>query len=499
MSTVIDDPRAEQRQLGIARPLIDGAWLEQTSLGEVDHTDPATGRVNGTIAMCGPEEVEAAVAAAKRAYPAWRALSADKRRRILQRIEELVEADLPELGRRATAELGHPLSTSTSLSYMCAAWFGYYAGWSDKIEGATIPLTPAFNAGFDYTLAEPYGVVGIILTWNGPMVSVGMKVAPALAAGNCVVLKTPDLAPYTVARFAELALEAGVPPGVLHVLPGGAEAGEALVRHPDVGKITFTGGIATAKKILDAARRTVKPVVLELGGKSANLVFPDADLDAAAALSVHSCFTMAGQGCVLATRMLVHRSVYDEVVTATEKAISGLRLGDPFASDTTLGPVVNEAAYARVLAAMRRAQTDTAARLISGGHAAPPDKLAPDIAGGYYLEPTLLADVDPYSPIAQEEVFGPVLTVTSFDTEEQAVDIANSTPYGLGAFVQTRDIARVHRIAPLLQAGTISVNGASGLPPGAPFGGYNQSGYGREGGREGLFEFLRTKNVFIRI
>ena len=499
MSTVIDDPRDKQRQLGIARPLIDGAWLDQTSLGEVHHIDPATGRVNGTIALCGPEEVEAAVAAAKRAYPAWRALSADKRRRILQRIEELVEADLPELGRRATAELGHPLSTATSLSYMCAAWFGYYAGWSDKIEGATIPLTPAFNAGFDYTLAEPYGVVGIILTWNGPMVSVGMKVAPALAAGNCVVLKTPDIAPYTVARFAELALEAGVPPGVLHVLPGGAEAGEALVRHPDVGKISFTGGIATAKKILDAARHTVKPVVLELGGKSANLVFPDADLDAAAALSVRSCFTMAGQGCVLATRMLVHQSVYDQVVTAAAKAISGLRLGDPFASDTTLGPVVNEAAYARVLTAIQRAESGTQARLITGGRAAPSDELAPDIAGGYYIEPTLLVDVDPDSPVAQEEVFGPVLTVTAFDTEEQAVDLANATPYGLGAFVQTRDIARVHRIAPLLQAGTISVNGTSGLPPGAPFGGYNQSGYGREGGREGLFEFLRTKNVFIRI
>jgi aldehyde dehydrogenase (NAD+) len=495
----IADQRTKQRQLGIARPLIDGAWLDQTSLGEVDHTDPATGRVNGTIAMCGPEEVEAAVAAAKRAYPAWRAMSADKRRRILQRIEELVEADLPELGRRTTAELGHPLSTSTALSYMCATWFGYYAGWSDKIEGATIAPTPAFNAGFDYTLAEPYGVVGIILTWNGPMVSVGMKVAPALAAGNCVVLKTPDLAPYTVARFAELALEAGVPPGVLHVLPGGAEAGEALVRHPDVGKISFTGGIATAKKILDTAKHTVKPVVLELGGKSANLVFPDADLDAAAALSVHSCFTMAGQGCVLATRMLVHRSVYDEVITATVKAMSALRLGDPFASETTLGPVVNATAFARVRTAIQRAQTDSAARLVSGGRAAPSDQLGPDIVGGYYIEPTLLVDVDPHSPVAQEEVFGPVLTITSFDTEEQAIDIANATPYGLGAFVQTRDVARVHRIAPLLQAGTISVNGTSGLPPGAPFGGYNQSGYGREGGREGLFEFLRTKNVFIRI
>jgi aldehyde dehydrogenase (NAD+) len=326
-----------------------------------------------------------------------------------------------------------------------------------------------------------------------------MKVAPALAAGNCVVLKTPDLAPYTVARFAEVALEAGLPPGVLHVLPGGAAAGEALVRHPDVGKISFTGGVATAKNILDAARHTVKPVVLELGGKSANLVFPDADLDAAAALSVQSCFTMAGQGCVLATRMLVHRAVYDEVVTATAEAISRLRLGDPFASETTLGPVVNEAAFGRVLAAVQRAHTETDAHLMTGGHAAPSDELVPAIAGGYFIEPTLLADVDPRSVIAQEEVFGPVLTITSFDTEEQAIDIANATPYGLGAFVQTRDIPRVHRIAPLLQAGTVSVNGTSGLPPGAPFGGYNQSGYGREGGREGLSEFLRTKNVFIRI
>jgi aldehyde dehydrogenase (NAD+) len=179
--------------------------------------------------------------------------------------------------------------------------------------------------------------------------------------------------------------------------------------------------------------------------------------------------------------------------------MSALRLGDPFASETTLGPVVNATAFARVRTAIQRAQTDSAARLVSGGRAAPSDQLGPDIVGGYYIEPTLLVDVDPHSPVAQEEVFGPVLTITSFDTEEQAIDIANATPYGLGAFVQTRDVARVHRIAPLLQAGPISVNGTSGLPPGAPFGGYNQSGYGREGGREGLFEFLRTKNVFIRI
>jgi len=499
MTTAAKSSTANARELGVARPLIDGNWLDRTSLATLEHIDPATGRVNGTVAMCGAGEVDAAVAAAAAAYPAWRAVSPDKRRRILQRIEELVEANLPELGRLTTAELGHPIATSTALSYVCAAWFGYYAGWADKVEGASIPLTPAFNAGFDYTTAEPYGVVGIILTWNGPMVSVGMKVAPALAAGNCVVLKTPELAPYTVARFAELALEAGLPPGVLQVLPGGPEAGDRLVRHPDVGKVSFTGGIPTARKILDAARHTLKPVVLELGGKSANLVFPDADLEATVAMSIQSCFTMAGQGCVLATRMLVHRDVYDEVVAATATAMSALRVGDPFAPETTLGPVVNKTAYDRILDAVAQAPSGNSARIVVGGHAVDPSSLAPHLAGGYFIEPTLLADVDPYSDVAQHEVFGPVLSITPFDSEEEAIELANATAYGLGAFVQTRDVSRVHRIAPLLQAGTVSFNGTSGLPPGAPFGGYKHSGYGREGGREGLYEFLQTKNVFVRL
>ena len=214
----------------------------------------------------------------------------------MQKVEDLVEANLPELARITALELGHPMLTSFALSYLCANWFGYYAGLADKIEGRVVPMTPAHNAGFDYTLSEPYGVVGIILTWNGPMVSVGMKVAPALAAGNCVVVKTPELAPYTVARFVELALEAGLPPGVLHVLPGGPEAGDRLVRHPDVGKVSFTGGVPTAQKIIEASKETIKPLCLELGGKSANLVFPDADLPAAVSLSVQSCFTIARPG-----------------------------------------------------------------------------------------------------------------------------------------------------------------------------------------------------------
>jgi acyl-CoA reductase-like NAD-dependent aldehyde dehydrogenase len=484
------------RDLGVTGPLIDGTWLARTSLGTVDHTDPATARVNGSVLLSGAPEVDTAVAAAKAAYPQWRATSPDKRRRILQRVEELMEARAPELGRLTTLEIGAPALMAAALAHLCAGWFGYYAGWADKIEGATVPLSPALNPGLDYTLPEPYGVVGLILTWNGPITSVGMKVAPALAAGNCAVVKTSELAPHTVARFAEIALEAGLPPGVLHVLPGGAEAGDRLVRHPDVGKISFTGGIPTAKRILDAARHTLKPVLLELGGKSANVVFPDADLDEAVALTVRSCSTLAGQGCNLSTRMLVHREVYDEVVESVRQRVAGLRPGDPFEPATTIGPVIDQAARDRVLGVVDRARKD--ARVVIGGHAVERSALAPGVRDGYFVEPTVLADVDPHSDAAQQEIFGPVLTITPFGTEEEAVDLANATPYGLGTYLQTRDVSRAHRIAPLLQSGSVHVNGVSGQPPGAPFGGYKHSGNGREGGKEGLFEFLQIKNVYVR-
>ncbi|GAB2844544.1 aldehyde dehydrogenase family protein [Actinocorallia aurea] len=489
-------PQAASRELGSIGPLIDGAWLDRTSRGSTDHVDPATGRVNGTVLLSGPEEVDNAVAAAKAAHPEWRAMSPHKRRRILQRIEELMEARVPELARLTTLEIGAPALISGALAHLCSGWFGYYAGWADKIEGATIPLSPLLNTGIDYTLPEPYGVVGIILTWNGPITSIGMKVAPALAAGNCVVIKAPELAPYTVARFAEIALEAGLPPGVLHVLPGGPEAGDRLVRHPDVGKISFTGGIPTAKKILDAARDTLKPVLLELGGKSANVVFPDADLDEAVALTVRSCYNITGQGCNLTTRLLVHRDVHDEVVEAVRTRVAALTVGDPFDPATAVGPVIDQAARERILGMVERAGKE--ARVVIGGRAVERSALAAEIRDGFYLEPTVLADVDPASEIARQEVFGPVLSILPFGSEDEAVELANATPYGLGTYLQTRDVARVHRLAPRFQSGSVHVNGVSGQPPGAPFGGYKQSGAGREGGREGLFEFLQVKNVFIR-
>ncbi|MFF0085862.1 aldehyde dehydrogenase family protein [Streptomyces canus] len=495
MTTTTSRP-SSTGELGVTGPLVDGTWLDKTSVGAVDHANPATGRANGSVLLSGAQEVDDAVAAAKAAHPEWRALSPDKRRRILQRVEELMLSRVPELGRLTTLELGAPIMMSSALAHLTAGWFGYYAGWADKIEGATIPPSPVMVQGLDYTVPEPYGVVGIILTWNGPIMSVGMKIAPALAAGNCVVVKSPDLAPFTVARFAEIALEAGLPPGVLHILPGGPEAGERLVRHRDVAMISFTGGIPTAKKILDTARHTLKPVLLELGGKTASVVFPDADLDEAVTGTVRSCFNLSGQGCNLSTRLLAHRDVYEQVVRSAAAAAASLSVGDPFLPGTALGPVIGAAARDRILKVIEQA-ADTS-RLVVGGHAVDRTTLTPEVRDGYFVEPTVLADVDPNSEVAQHEVFGPVLSVIPFGTEEEAVELANSTPYGLGTVLYTRDVSRVQRVVPLLQSGTVHVNGASGQPPGAPFGGYKHSGHGREGGREGLYEFLQTKNVFIR-
>ncbi len=488
--------REQPLELGVAGSFLGGETQVGSSVGTVDHINPATGLVNGAVAMGGAAEIDEAVAEAAAAGPAWRAMSLESRRRILLRIEQLVEEHTEELARLTTLELGHPMIFSLAHPMICASWFGYYAGWVDKLEGATVPLT-GLSSGFDYTQREPYGVIGVIITWNGPLVSIGMKVAPALAAGNTVVLKSPELAPFACQRFAELALEAGLPHGVVQVVPGGPEAGERLVRHPAVAKISFTGGLPTARTIMAAAAERVVPVVFELGGKSANLVFPDADIDAAVDLSVGSCFTMAGQGCVLATRLLAHESIYEEVVEKAQVATDGLRVGDPFDPENVVGPVVSEAALHRVISVIDGARSGQGCRIVTGGGAVDRAELPPMNRGGYFVQPTVLADLEPTSEVAVSEVFGPVLSAIPFRDEDEAVRIANGTNYGLGAYLQTRDVGRVQRLVPRLEAGTVSVNGTTALPPGAPFGGYKQSGIGREGGFEGLLEFLQTKNVHI--
>ena len=342
-------------------------------------------------------------------------------------------------------------------------------------------------------MPEPYGVVGIIITWNGPLVSVGMKVIPALAAGNTVVVKPSELTPYATELFMDLVRQAGIPTGVVNVVPGAAEAGEALVHHPLVQKVSFTGGPTAARAILAGCAETLKPAVLELGGKSASVVFPDTDLDAVAFIataSVHQ--TLAGQGCALATRLVVQDSVYDDLAEKVVAVTRDISLGDPFDPSTGMGPVVSRAAQERIIAMIERAQTDGAKLLIGGG--------IPDgpLAAGSYVEPTVFGDVDPNSELGQVEVFGPVLALLRFETEEEAVQIANSTSYGLASYLWTNDAARINRLVPQLEAGGVYVNGASPVTGcELPFGGLGISGFGREGGLEGLLEFVRTKAVAI--
>jgi acyl-CoA reductase-like NAD-dependent aldehyde dehydrogenase len=482
-------PTPADRRLGEACPFIDGEWVRSTTDGETPKIDPFTGAQTGVVHLGGVDEIDRAVAIAQAAWPAWRDLAPDHRRDILLRVADLIDVEAASLAATATTELGTTLNVSQAGAATASSWFRYYAGWADKLEGATVPVFPV--DGFDYTLPEPYGVVGVIITWNGPLYSIGMKVAPALAAGNCVVLKSPELTPFAAARFADLAIDAGLPAGVLHVIPGGPAAGDRLVRHPDVAKISFTGGPATAAAISHAAADLLKPLTMELGGKSANLVFPDADLDTAIPFSVALPFMGAGQGCTHPTRLIVHSDIYDEVVARAQAVLEHMPLGDPLLADTAIGPVITEAAANRVVAMVRQG-VDEGGRLIMGG-----ERAAGDLANGFFVRPAIVADVPPDGYLAQNEVFGPVLAIMKFSTEDDAVRIANATRYGLAAYVQTSDVKRATRLARSLRAGAVNVNGFFGLAASAPFGGYQASGYGREGGRAGIEEFLQIKNVFL--
>ena len=459
--------------------------------GVHQHVYPATGEVQGPVPLAGPDDVDAAVQAAQIAYREWRAWRPAERARVLRRLGELMERDADEIARLSVLDNGMSAGMSRPLVDIMVSWTLYYAGWADKIEGRVTSF-PANQRELAYSMPEPYGVVGIILTWNGPVVSVGMKLIPALAAGNTVVMKPSELTPYATEYLMGLVGEAGIPSGVVNLVLGGPDTGDALVRHPHVQKISFTGGPTTARKILATCAESLKPAVLELGGKSANILFPDADLDTAVAVNAFSVLgTLAGQGCAIPSRMIVHNDIYDNVVERVLAIVAGMSCGDPFDPAIVISPVVTREAKERILAMVERAQTD-GAKLLSGGRA--PDHLLE----GFFVEPTVLGDVDPASELGQVEVFGPVLSLMRFETEEQAIAMANSTDYGLASYLYTKDVDRVQRMVTALQAGGVYVNGASPVVGcELAFGGIGISGFGREGGEEGLFEFLRTKAVGI--
>lgn len=460
-----------------------------------EHIYPATGRPNGTVELAGAAEIDNAVRVAAKAQREWVALTVDRRRDLLIGLADVVHDHLDELAKLNVADYAVPISFAGT-AMLLERFLRHFAGYADKPHGVTTPV----NGSFDINLVErePYGVVGVITPWNGALVVTGSCVAPALAAGNAVVLKPSELAPFAALRFGELCLEAGLPEGLVAVVPADAEGGGALVRHPGIGKIAFTGGGGTARKVLQAAATNLTPVVTELGGKSANLIFADADLDLAAALSAHQGPLMqSGQSCACASRILVHDEVYDEFLEKFLGVIGSARIGDPMDPATTFGPVISQAAADRILAAVDAAASGGAGELLLGGKRIGGAGLPDDLAEGYYVEPTVFGGVDNASDLAQLETFGPVVSLMRFRDEDEAVRIANDTPYGLNAFVQTTDLNRAHRVARQLESGSVWINQFSDISPQGPYGGYKQSGAGRTGGVEGLHEFQQVKNIRI--
>lgn len=470
--------------------IIDGRHAEQGTGEKFAHIYPATGKITRDIRMASPDDVDRAVQAARTAFPTWRAMPGDKRRDLMFRIAALFEAKSVEFAPSLISENGSVAMTAPYMGHDAAQKFRYFGGWCDKIHGRTIPMWGA--PAHDHVAFEPYGVVGIIVPWNGPLFAATMVMAPALAAGNCVVLKAPDLAPYSVMKLVELLHEAGLPDGVVNLVTGGADVGEAMVAHPGIDKIEFIGSGNTAKKVLTSAAQSLKPVGLELGGKSAVIVFDDADLMLAAKKGLTGAISSNGQGCVNGTRLLVQRGVYDQYLQILSAMAGHVKSGDPFDPATVLGPVISETALLRIKGMIDRGVSD-GARIVAGG-----ERLDGDFVNGFFLPVTVLADVSNDCEIAQNEVFGPVLVVTPFDTEDEAIALANGTEYGLGAYVHTQNLRRAHHVSRELQAGMIHVNGSGeAMQPNCPFGGFKKSGHGRLGGVEGLHEFLQPKNVWM--
>ncbi|MFT4055961.1 MAG: aldehyde dehydrogenase family protein [Novosphingobium sp.] len=470
-----------------------GESAETAGTGETfAHVYPASGEVTREIRLAGTDDVDRAVSAALGAHPAWRAMPGDKRRDLMFRLAAVIEEHAAEMSPLLSAENGSIMLAGPHMSADAAQKFRYFGGWADKLEGRTVPTWG--GPAHDYVAYEPYGTVGVIVPWNGPLFAATMVMAPALAAGNCVVLKAPETAPWSIMKLVELIRLAGFPPGVVNLVTGGADVGAAMVAHPGIDKIEFIGSGATAKRILASAAQSLKPVGLELGGKSAVLVFADADLQAAAKRGLSGAVSANGQGCVNGTRLLVERSIYEPYVAMLKAMAAHVNVGDPFAMDTVMGPVISETALNRIHDMVSRGAAE-GGQLVCGG-----ERIGGDHAGGTFYPITILADVAPDSEIARTEVFGPVLVVTPFDSEEEAIALANGTDYGLGAYVHTTDLTRAHRVAGQMMAGQVQVNGSGeAMTPCVPFGGMKHSGHGRLGGIEGLREFQQVRNVWINL
>lgn len=471
------------------RHYIGGEWCESASGKTFESFNPATAEPWYVAADGDAEDVGRAVRAARKAFDGeWSQVTPTERGKLLRRLGDLIAQVGEDLATVETTDNGKLIREMQGQMRSLPEWFYYFAGAADKIHGETIPtLTPTI---LNYTLREPIGVVAAITPWNSPLLLTSLKLAPALAAGNTIVIKPSEHASASVLTLMPLVAEAGFPDGVVNTVTGAAKAGHALAAHPGVDKVAFTGGTATGRSVGIAAMEHLAPITLELGGKSPQIVFADADLDAATVGIIAGVFAAAGQTCVAGSRALVQEDVYEELLERVSDRTRRIRIGDPLKDETELGPLALQAQLEKVVSHVQKAHAE-GARLVVGG------KQPKDPARGWYHEPTIFADISPQMTIFREEIFGPVLGVMPFEDEEQAIAIANDTRYGLAAGIWTQRLDRAHRVARRLRAGTVWLNTYRTLAPSSPFGGFGDSGMGKENGLEVLREYTRLKSVWV--
>ncbi len=475
--------------------LIGGEWVEASGGETFETENPFTGSAWATIPRAGAADVDRAAAAASKAFdsPAWSGLSASGRGALLRRFADLLAANADRLAEIETQDNGKLIAEMRGQLRYMPQWYYYFGGLADKVEGRVIPIDKP--GVFNFTREEPLGVVAAITPWNSPLMLATWKLAPALAAGNTLIWKPSEFSSASALEFGKLFEEAGFPPGVVNIVTGfGSEIGSHIVSHPLVNKVAFTGGDRTGQGVYELAARSIKPVTLELGGKSANIVFEDAVLDDAVKGVVSGIFAASGQTCIAGSRALVHRSIYPAFVEALVAFAKTARIGDPAREDTQVGPITTRPQLAKVMEYIDIAKSEGATLALGGKRASDPA-----CGNGWFVEPTIFTEVSPGMRIAQEEVFGPVLAVIPFDSDEQAIEIANGTIYGLAAGVWTQSISRALTMSQRLRAGTVWVNTYRAVSYMSPFGGFKRSGIGRESGLSAIREYLQEKSVWIDI